>query len=255
MRQDIQTKTLGEYLGVGELQLTCNGEVAVAAGTGKPSNPKDRIATARLDLTLFPDTAIAYGALAMTEGHLKYGGYNYRPAGVQSSVYVAACKRHLAKWYNGEECDPVTNVPHLANAIACLAVLIDSQESRNLNDDRPPKVDVASLLTKFEGNVKHLQKIFPNGPGRFRQDNEERRIKGNTDPIAKRCENRNEVFEPGGYYPSNADSQGGQPVQENLAGDKLRTPKLLGTPVHQVVSEGEGKVSGPWNFAKAIPKY
>ena len=138
----------------------------------KETNPKDRAATARLDLTLFPDTASAYGALAMTEGDLKYGGYNYRPAGVQSSVYIAACRRHLAKWYNGEDNDPTTNVPHLANAIACLAVLIDSLESGNLNDDRPPKVDVAKLLSKFEGNVKHLQQLFPNGPGRFREVNE-----------------------------------------------------------------------------------
>lgn len=137
--------------------------------TTKPTNPKDRAATTRLDLSLFPDTAVAYGALAMTEGDLKYGGYNYRPAGVLSSVYVAACRRHLAKWYNGEEVDPRTKVPHLANALACLAVLIDSLESGNLNDDRPPYVDVAGLINRFEGNVKHLQELFPNGPNRFRQ--------------------------------------------------------------------------------------
>ena len=148
------------------------GKFAVAQGTGKATNPKDRAASSRLDLTLFPDTATAYGALAMTEGDLKYGGYNYRPAGVLASVYIAACRRHLAKWYNGEESDPKTEVPHLASAIACLAVLIDSLESGNLNDDRPPVVDVANLLTKFEDKVKHLQKIFPEGPQRFREKNE-----------------------------------------------------------------------------------
>ncbi len=135
----------------------------------KPSNPKDRAATTRLDFTLFPDTAAAYGALAMTEGDCKYGGYNYRPAGVNASVYIAACKRHLAKWYNGEECDPVTSVPHLANAIACIAVLIDSLEFGNLIDDRPPKCDVAGLLKRFETNVKHLQQLYPNGPDRFKE--------------------------------------------------------------------------------------
>ena len=135
----------------------------------KPTNPKDRVATARLDLSLFPDTAVIYGALAMTEGDLKYGGYNYRPAGVLSSVYVAACRRHLAKWYNGEDNDSKTGVPHLASAIACLAVLIDSIESGNINYDRPPRVDVASLLTEMEEKVKHLQELFPNGPQRFRE--------------------------------------------------------------------------------------
>src|SRR3990167_4582883 len=133
----------------------------------KPTNPKDRIATSRLDLSLFPDTAVIYGALAMTEGDLKYGGYNYRPSGVLSSIYIAACRRHLAKWFNGEDVDQITHVPHLGSALACIAVLIDSLESGNLNDDRPPKVDIACLLSDMEGNVKHLQTMFPNAAKRF----------------------------------------------------------------------------------------
>ena len=139
----------------------------------KPTNPKDRIATTRLDLSLFPDTAVIYGALAMTEGDLKYGGYNYRPSGVLASVYIAACRRHLAKWFNGEDMDETTNVHHLGSALACIAVLIDSIESVHLNDDRPPKVDVSGLLTKMEDNVKHLQKLFPDGPDRFREKENE----------------------------------------------------------------------------------
>lgn len=126
----------------------------------KASNPKDRAATNRLDLTLFPDSAVAYGALAMSEGDFKYGGYNFRVVGVKSSVYVAACRRHLAKWFNGEEEDPQTGVPHLANAIACLAVLVDSLEHGNLNDDRPPTQDVAGLLKRFEEKVQHLRSTF-----------------------------------------------------------------------------------------------
>jgi len=119
-------------------------------------------------MTLFPMSATAYGALAFVEGDLKYGGFNWRVAGVSSSTYIAALLRHIAKWYNGEELDPKTGVPHLANAIACLAVIIDATESGMLNDDRPPKSDVASLLSKFEEKVKHLQSIFPNGVARFR---------------------------------------------------------------------------------------
>ncbi len=133
----------------------------------KETNPKDQAATSRLDLTVFPDTALAYGALAFTEGHCKYGAYNYRVAGVQSSVYVAACRRHLMKWFNGEECDPKTKVPHLANALACVAVLIDAVECDKLNDDRPPKAEVAELLERFQELVKYLQTSFPNGPDRY----------------------------------------------------------------------------------------
>jgi hypothetical protein len=133
----------------------------------KPTNPKDRAATYRLDLTLFPDTAIAYGALAMTEGDCKYGGYNYRPLGVSASIYIVACRRHLSKWYNGEYADPKTKVPHLASALACIAVIIDGIEMGNLKDDRPPSCDLARLLSSFEEKVKHLHTIYPDGPERI----------------------------------------------------------------------------------------
>lgn len=136
----------------------------------KPTNPKDRAATSRLDLTVFPDTAVAYGALALTEGDLKYGAYNFRVAGVLASIYVAALNRHVAKWFNGEDEDPKTGVPHLANAIACLGVLIDAIVAGKLKDDRPPKSDVAGLLASFEEKVKHLQELFPNPPGRYTND-------------------------------------------------------------------------------------
>lgn len=133
----------------------------------KPTNPKDRAANHRLDLSLFPMTAIAYGALAMTEGDAKYGGYNYRVGGVLVSVYIAALGRHIDKYYNGEWADPKTRVPHLASAVACLAVIIDAHEAGVLKDDRPPKVDMNKLLTEAEEIVKHLHELFPNGPARY----------------------------------------------------------------------------------------
>lgn len=126
----------------------------------KDTNPKDAAATTRLDLSLVPDSAVAFCALAMTEGDLKYGGYNWRVAGVQTSVYIAALRRHVAKFYNGEWEDPKTKVPHLASAMACLAVLIDSYEQGNVNDDRPPR-QTASIYDRAEKIVAHLQQIFP----------------------------------------------------------------------------------------------
>lgn len=133
----------------------------------KPTNPKDRLATSRLDLSLFPDTAVAYGALGMTEGDSKYGGYNYRVGGVLASVYVAATRRHLGKWFNGENYDAKTRVHHLASAISCIAILIDAIECGALRDDRPPSVSLTRLLTEAEGIVSHLHTIFPNGIPRY----------------------------------------------------------------------------------------
>jgi hypothetical protein len=144
----------------------------------KPSNPKDAAATARLDLSLFPATARAYGALAMTEGDLKYGAYNYRAAGVNASIYYAAAGRHLDKWYNGEECDQKTKVPHLASALASIAVLIDGIEKGNWTDDRPPTLDQSALLDRFEKTVRHLQEIFPRRTGRYTKAKQEAQVGG-----------------------------------------------------------------------------
>jgi hypothetical protein len=133
----------------------------------KDSNPKDNAATSRLDLSLFPATARAYGALAMVEGHLKYGGYNYRAVGVRASVYYAAASRHLDKWFNGEEDNPKTGVPHLASALACIGIIIDAAVCGKLFDDRPPVADVVGVLDQFEEDVERLQSMYPDGPGRF----------------------------------------------------------------------------------------
>src|SRR5262249_17492444 len=114
----------------------------------KPTNPKDRIAVSKLDLSLFPATAVAYGALAMAEGDAKYGGYNWRVGGVLASVYLAAVRRHIDKWENGQWADLKSLVPHLGSALACIAILIDAHEAGMLKDDRPPVVDVDGLLAR-----------------------------------------------------------------------------------------------------------
>lgn len=139
----------------------------IGASDSKATNPKDDAATNRLDLSLFPDSAVAYGALAFVEGDQKYGGFNWRVAGVMTSVYIAAARRHLAKYFNGEWADPKTRVPHLANALACIAILIDAHEQGNLNDDRPPPQN-AGLYDGFARVVEHLRAIFPRRTARYR---------------------------------------------------------------------------------------
>lgn len=144
---------------------TTQVEVIIDPVTWKDTNPKDKAASTRLDLSLVPASAIAYAAMAFTEGDLKYGGYNWRTTGVKTSVYVAAAMRHLWKFYNGEECDAHTHVPHLGNALACIMVIVDAIESKKLNDDRPPAQET-SIYAKAEVIVAHLQSIFKNGPAR-----------------------------------------------------------------------------------------
>jgi hypothetical protein len=137
----------------------------------KPSNPKDRAATHRIDLSLFPETARIFGAVGFVEGDCKYGGYNFRKDGVNVSTYVAALNRHMGKYYDrGEWADAKTGVPHLANALDCIAVLIDGHVRGNIIDDRPPKI-AEDLYTWAESMSAKLHTMFPNGPDRVTELN------------------------------------------------------------------------------------
>jgi hypothetical protein len=102
----------------------------------KPTNPKDAIGTNKLPLHLWPTTATALGCVAFAEGMLKYGRTNWREAGVRASIYVDAAKRHLDAWFEGEEVAPDSGVPHLANALACIAIIVDAKAAGKLHDDR-----------------------------------------------------------------------------------------------------------------------
>lgn len=112
----------------------------------KLSNPKQAAGDKKTPLAFVPDTLSVFAAMAFAEGALKYGAYNWRVAGVQASTYKSAAERHIKKWFNGEEVDPQTGVPHLANAIACLAIIVDARASDKLNDDRPPAQNLQGLM-------------------------------------------------------------------------------------------------------------
>lgn len=132
-------------------------------GATKPSNPKDVIGSRKVDPGLVPDTMVFCAAVAFTEGATKYGRFNWRVAGVRSSIYHAALKRHLAKWWNGQNYDPNTSVHHLDNALACLAILRDAELYGKLTDDRPPSPNrdaMADLIDGMEPVVAHLKELF-----------------------------------------------------------------------------------------------
>lgn len=102
----------------------------------KPTNPKDIIGCNKIPMHLWPETATMLGAMALLDGMLKYGRSNWRDAGVRASIYFDACRRHLGAWFEGEERDQDSGLPHLAHALACLAILVDARAAGKLVDDR-----------------------------------------------------------------------------------------------------------------------
>ncbi|WP_295487954.1 dATP/dGTP diphosphohydrolase domain-containing protein [uncultured Pseudomonas sp.] len=125
--------------------------------SSKPSNPKDAIGCDKLPVHLWPNTATAMGAIGLLNGALKYGRTNWRVAGVRSSIYYDACRRHLDAWFDGEEVDPDDQVPHLAAALACLAIIVDAQAAGKLVDDRAFPSGLRSLVTELTPHVARLK--------------------------------------------------------------------------------------------------
>jgi hypothetical protein len=125
----------------------------------KPSNSKDIIGSSKLPLHLWPETATAHGCLALLEGALKYGRSNWRAVGVRASIYVYACKRHLNAWFEGEEVAPDSGIPHLAHAIACIAILIDAKSAGKLTDDRAYPAGYLSVVAELTEHVDRLREL------------------------------------------------------------------------------------------------
>lgn len=126
----------------------------------KPTNPKDTIGDKKLPLHLVPSSGIAMTAMAFVEGALKYGKYNWRIAGVRSSVYLDAMKRHYEKYLNGEDVDPKTGISHLASICACAMIIMDARLCDKLTDDRPPRAPVGTLIDLLAEDVVRLQELF-----------------------------------------------------------------------------------------------
>lgn len=122
-------------------------------------NPKDAIGNAKLPLHLWPNTATAMGCIAMLNGMLKYGRANFRAVGIRASIYYDAAKRHLDAWFEGEECDPDDGVPHLAAALACVAIIVDARAVGKLNDDRMIEGGYRKLVEELTPHVARLKEM------------------------------------------------------------------------------------------------
>lgn len=133
----------------------------IANAVKKDTNPKDSIGVKKVPMSGMPAPVLMECGLVKLHGDLKYGRYNWRDAGVRSSVYYDACMRHLMAWWEGEDLDPDSGIHHIAHAMTGLAVLRDSQLQGNCNDDRPkPYKDgwVADMNEKAKEMIdKHSQ--------------------------------------------------------------------------------------------------
>ncbi len=120
-------------------------------------NPKDAIGDTKPDLSLIPPIANLHEAAAFGDGARKYGPYNWRDKSVRARVYIAAAKRHIDLWQDGEENASDSGVHHLGHARACLAIVLDAQSLGKLHDDRPLPGKASEVLAALTKKVPPLQ--------------------------------------------------------------------------------------------------
>ncbi len=157
------------------------------SSTTKDTNPKDAIGGDKVPVHLWPDTATIMGCMALLEGACKYGRSNWREAGVRASIYYDALRRHLAKWWEGEEFDGQfldelfpddpkhgSGLPHEAHMLACIAIIVDAKAHDKFIDDRAYVPErgflamieelaplVASIKARYaDRNPKHYSRLL-----------------------------------------------------------------------------------------------
>lgn len=103
------------------------------------SDPKKSFGESKPNLALIPPVALAHAAMNMEDGAEKYGPYNWRKTKVEAMTYIAAIKRHIDAYLDGEDLTSDTGLENLGAVIAGASILLDAREQGSLIDNRPTK--------------------------------------------------------------------------------------------------------------------
>lgn len=127
----------------------------------KSANPKRRYGDSKVPLWIVPVRAIILCAKVLWHGAVKYGPFNWRKEPISYTTYMAAIQRHLFAWYDGEEIDPESGLPHMAHVMSNAALFLDAQTCGQAIDDRDwlghnggSETSAAELLEKLRENIK-----------------------------------------------------------------------------------------------------
>ena len=101
------------------------------------NNPKTQYGEAKPKMSHTPTESIKLLGQVHSMGADKYGAFNWREHQVSSTVYYDAAMRHLMAYFDGEDLDEESQLPHLAHVMACCSILLDAKDGETLNDNRP----------------------------------------------------------------------------------------------------------------------
>lgn len=125
-------------------------------------NPKAAPGRRKFDFSVLPFRVIAELSVAMLEGALKYGRFNWRTCEpILVSTYIAALNRHITCFVEGENIDPDSGRHHLIKAMATLVVLFDAWLFGNVVDDRPPPQPNQDWQAELNEATTALRERYP----------------------------------------------------------------------------------------------
>jgi len=105
-------------------------------GMEEPTGGAIKHDSGKPDLTLVTRAFEEATARAMMHGLKKYGRDNYREGGFTELRLLAACKRHLSAYIDGEDMDADSGNCHLDHACGALNMLLDLKARGLIEDDR-----------------------------------------------------------------------------------------------------------------------
>jgi len=118
------------------------------------ANPKTYYGLAKPGLSKVPSLPLFAIGQVMAVGAAKYGAMNWRKDPVSASTYYDAAMRHLMAWWDGQDLDPETGLPHLAHVAANMCILLDADSGPWLLDDRP----IAGYVNEYiSDNTRELK--------------------------------------------------------------------------------------------------
>lgn len=104
--------------------------------TNKDSKTGIKFDQDKVRMDLVPVYPLNEIAKVLTFGAKKYADRNWEKGLDYSRVY-GALQRHSMAWYSGIDTDEETGISHLAHAGCCIMFLLEYENTKRGNDDRP----------------------------------------------------------------------------------------------------------------------
>ncbi len=111
-------------------------------------------------LAYIPKEAMWEMSKAFSAGKTKYGPWNYK-SGLELTRTLSASLRHIYQFLDGEDFDSETQSLHLGNAMANLAMAIDTYynnkqlDDRHKNDHQPEVISRLEMQEQMDNSIPH----------------------------------------------------------------------------------------------------